>query len=200
MWGTVSNSQISTPLVAQFLRRPRLATQRLAQTNAPVCSLVYLTNLNFAVGTFTRISIRRRSPRPAFLDVRSGSRLCKNVFPPPKTARNRGRSASTRRFEHIFAVSSLEFLQRGEWMLDGFAAHTHSLWVLIAASARGLDDVFVFLAFDAALVGRCAMILGPIIASGHPPTRPNESTNSLRFNRKVFQHNLPRGDIRKMKE
>jgi hypothetical protein len=40
--------------------------------------------------------------------VRYRGRLCKNDFPPPKTARNRGRSASTRRFEHIFAVSSLE--------------------------------------------------------------------------------------------
>jgi len=36
------------------------------------------------------------------------ARLCENVFPPPKTARNRGRSASTRRSERIFAVSSLE--------------------------------------------------------------------------------------------
>src|SRR5258706_12684113 len=35
-------------------------------------------------------------------------RLCKNVFPPPKTTRNRGRSASIRRSEHIFALSSPE--------------------------------------------------------------------------------------------
>src|SRR5882724_13716268 len=42
------------------------------------------------------------------VDVRDGSRLCKNVFPPPKTARKRGRSASTRRSEHIFALSSPE--------------------------------------------------------------------------------------------
>src|SRR5467141_2106411 len=41
-------------------------------------------------------------------EVRNGSRLCKNVFPPPKTARNRGRSASTRRSEDIFALSSPE--------------------------------------------------------------------------------------------
>src|SRR5687767_15919596 len=40
-----------------------------------------------------------------------GSRLCKNVFLPPKAARNRGRSASTRRFEHTFAVSGLESIQ-----------------------------------------------------------------------------------------
>src|SRR5450432_2930947 len=34
---------------------------------------------------------------------------CVNTFfPPPKTARSRGGSASTRRFEHIFAVASLE--------------------------------------------------------------------------------------------
>ena len=31
---------------------------------------------------------------------------------------------------------------------------------------------------------------GPIIASGLPPTRPNESANFFRFNRIVFQHNL----------
>src|SRR5882762_5238344 len=35
-------------------------------------------------------------------------RLCENVFPPPKTARNRERSASTRRSEQIFALSSPE--------------------------------------------------------------------------------------------
>jgi len=50
-------------------------------------------------------------------------------------------------------------LQRGERMLDGFAAHTHGLRVLIEPRLRGLDDVFVFPAFDAALVGRCALIL-----------------------------------------
>src|SRR5882672_1808592 len=33
--------------------------------------------------------------RQFIADFRDGSRLCKNVFPPPKTARNRGRSAST---------------------------------------------------------------------------------------------------------
>jgi hypothetical protein len=38
-------------------------------------------------------------------------------------------------------------------MLDGFAAHTHGLRVLIEPRLRGLDDVFVFPAFDAALVG-----------------------------------------------
>ncbi len=38
-------------------------------------------------------------------------------------------------------------------MLDGFAAHTHGLRVLIEPHLRGLDDVFVFPAFDAALVG-----------------------------------------------
>ena len=43
-------------------------------------------------------------------------------------------------------------------MLDGFAAHTHGLRVLIER-LRGLDDVFVFPAFDAALVSRCALIL-----------------------------------------
>jgi hypothetical protein len=41
-------------------------------------------------------------------NFRFGSRLCKNVFPPPKTARNRGRPASTRRSEDIFALSSPE--------------------------------------------------------------------------------------------
>src|ERR1700716_3416421 len=40
--------------------------------------------------------------------VRSGSRLCENVFPPPKTERTRERSASTRRSEQIFALSSPE--------------------------------------------------------------------------------------------
>src|SRR3981189_649634 len=44
-------------------------------------------------------------------------------------------------------------------MLDGFAAHTHGLRVLIEPRLRSLDDVFVFPAFDAALVGRCALIL-----------------------------------------
>src|SRR5437667_8519684 len=44
-------------------------------------------------------------------------------------------------------------------MLDGFAAHTHGLRVLIEPRLRGFDDVFVFPAFDAALVGRCALIL-----------------------------------------
>jgi hypothetical protein len=45
-------------------------------------------------------------------------------------------------------------LQRAKRMLDGFAAHTHGLRVLIEPRLRGLDDVFVFPAFDAALVGR----------------------------------------------
>src|SRR5258705_12938672 len=40
-----------------------------------------------------------------YAQVRNGSRQCKNVFPPPKTARNRERSASTRRSEQIFALS-----------------------------------------------------------------------------------------------
>src|SRR6266480_2801256 len=44
-------------------------------------------------------------------------------------------------------------------MLDGFAAHTHGSRVLIEPRLRGLDDVFVFPSFDAALVGRCAPIL-----------------------------------------
>src|SRR5260370_36122766 len=44
-------------------------------------------------------------------------------------------------------------------MLDGFAAHTHGLRVLIEPRLRGLDKGFVFPAFDAALVGRCALIL-----------------------------------------
>src|SRR5437899_641557 len=44
-------------------------------------------------------------------------------------------------------------------MLDGFAAHTHGLRILIEPRLRGLDDVFVFPAFDAALVGRCTLIL-----------------------------------------
>src|ERR1035441_9166433 len=51
---------------------------------------------------------RSRSSHRLTGEVRFGSRLCKNVFPSPKTARNRGRSASTRRFEHIFSVSSQE--------------------------------------------------------------------------------------------
>ena len=42
-------------------------------------------------------------------------------------------------------------LQRGERMLDGFAAHTHGLWVLIESRLRRLDDVFVIPGFDAAL-------------------------------------------------
>jgi hypothetical protein len=50
-------------------------------------------------------------------------------------------------------------LQGGERMLDGFAAQTHGLWVLIEPRLRGLDDVFVFPAFDTALVGGCALIL-----------------------------------------
>ena len=40
--------------------------------------------------------------------VRSGSRPCENAFPPPRTARNQGRSTSTRPSEHILAVWSLE--------------------------------------------------------------------------------------------
>ena len=44
-------------------------------------------------------------------------------------------------------------------MLEGFAAHTHGLRVLIEPLGHGLDDVFVFPAFDAALVGCCALIL-----------------------------------------
>jgi hypothetical protein len=44
-------------------------------------------------------------------------------------------------------------------MLDGFTAHTHVLRALIERRLRGLDDVFVFPAFDAALVGRRALIL-----------------------------------------
>ena len=50
-------------------------------------------------------------------------------------------------------------LQRGERMLDGFAAHTHGLRVLIEPRLRGFGDVFVFPSFDAALVGRRAAIL-----------------------------------------
>jgi hypothetical protein len=50
-------------------------------------------------------------------------------------------------------------LECGERMLDGFAAHTHGLRVLIEPRLRGLDDVIVFPACDAALVGRCAFIL-----------------------------------------
>src|SRR5260370_15945780 len=37
-----------------------------------------------------------------------GPACVKTLFLPPKTARNRGRSASTRRSEHIFALSSPE--------------------------------------------------------------------------------------------
>ena len=44
-------------------------------------------------------------------------------------------------------------------MLDGFAAHTHGLWVLIEPRLRGLDDVFRFPALDTALVRRCALFL-----------------------------------------
>jgi IclR family transcriptional regulator, mhp operon transcriptional activator len=40
--------------------------------------------------------------------VRFSTRPCENIFPPPKTARNQERSTSTRAFEHIFAVASLE--------------------------------------------------------------------------------------------
>src|ERR1700681_4051065 len=36
-----------------------------------------------------------------------------------------------------------------------------------------------------------------ITPSGPPPTRRNESANSLRFNRRVFQHNPPEGDARR---
>src|SRR3981189_2317824 len=45
---------------------------------------------------------------PLAAQFRNGPRLCENVFPPPKTARNRERSASTRRSEQIFALSSPE--------------------------------------------------------------------------------------------
>jgi hypothetical protein len=51
-------------------------------------------------------------------------------------------------------------------MLDGFAAHTRGLRVLIEPRLRGFDDVFVFPAFDAALVGRCALILEQFAALG----------------------------------
>ena len=44
-------------------------------------------------------------------------------------------------------------------MLDGLEAHKHGLRVLIELRLRGLDDVLVFTAFDAALVGCCALIL-----------------------------------------
>jgi hypothetical protein len=36
----------------------------------------------------------------------------------------------------------------------------------------------------------------PIIASGLPPTRPNESANSFGFNRRVFQHNRRKRSLR----
>jgi hypothetical protein len=39
------------------------------------------------------------------------------------------------------------------------------LRVLIEPPLRGFDDVFVFPAFDAALVGRCALILEPACAA-----------------------------------
>src|SRR5271170_3333897 len=44
-------------------------------------------------------------------------------------------------------------------MLDGFAAHTHGLWVLIEPRLRGLDSMFMFPALDTALVRCCALIL-----------------------------------------
>src|ERR1700681_2028076 len=63
-----------------------------------------------------RANLARRRKRRRLLNQtwlqeqngRSWSRLCKNAFPPPKTARNRGRSVLTRRSEHIFALSSPE--------------------------------------------------------------------------------------------
>ena len=58
-------------------------------------------------------------------------------------------------------------------MLDGFAAHTHGLRVLIEPRLRGLDDVFVLPAFDAALVGRCALILERACAARFGQVNPH---------------------------
>jgi hypothetical protein len=41
---------------------------------------------------------------------------------------------------------------------NGCSTHAHGLRVLIEPLLRGLDNVFVLPAFDAALVGRCALI------------------------------------------
>src|SRR3954447_8023079 len=60
-------------------------------------------------------------------------------------------------------------------MLEGFAAHTHGLGVLIEPRLRGLDDVFVFPAFDAALVGRCALIVF---------TQPGSKPEELKMSKK----------------
>src|SRR5260370_37994564 len=50
-------------------------------------------------------------------------------------------------------------------MLAGSASHTHGVWYMIEPRLRGLDDVFEYPAFDAALVGRCALILEPACAA-----------------------------------
>jgi len=47
------------------------------------------------------------------------------------------------------------------------------LRVLIEPRLRGLDDVFVLPAFDAALVGRCALILERACAARHRQVNPH---------------------------
>jgi hypothetical protein len=81
--------------------------------------------------------------------VRNGSRLCKSVFPPPKTARNRGRSASTRRSEHIFAVSNPESTRaQARATLSDLNGHTmritaRALHARIAARSGLMPTMFI---------------------------------------------------------
>ena len=73
-------------------------------------------------------------------NVGFGSRLCENVFPPAKTARNRGRSASTRRSEHIFAVSGLEsILARPRAALSDLNGQTMRTPLTVAKFDRAVD-------------------------------------------------------------
>src|SRR6185503_5953376 len=48
-------------------------------------------------------------------------------------------------------------LHRAEWMLDGLAALTHLLRVLIEPALDGLEDMFMLPAWDPALAARRAL-------------------------------------------
>src|SRR5258708_2105162 len=91
----------------------------------------------------------KQSAQSLRLNVRSGSRSCENVFPPPKTPCNQARSTSTRPSEHIFAVSSLESI----WAqpratlsdLNGHTARTtvHAPHARIAARSGLIPRMFI---------------------------------------------------------
>src|SRR5206468_4369230 len=123
-------------------KRDELAPQHVpSEEQACAISKAY----HFATGWRVRKG-NQSTPDP---NVRDGSRLCKNVFPPPKTARNQGRSASTRWSEHIFALSGPESTRaRARATLSDLNGHTmrmpaRALHARIATRSGLMPTMFV---------------------------------------------------------